>query len=239
MRGTSRTLRAAALASTTVALLAVAAGPAMAVPAPLPIANGNFATPSVTNGPQSYLTNAIPNWNITTETYSNQMCQRTDGLQCMDLNSGSPQVASQQLINVKKGDAVVITFETSPNTWSGCGVQQLAAGQPFSVGATGTPTQQYRANGVTTTQTASWSTQTYSFTATQNAPTLSFISQDNGAGGSAACGPLIANVTATDDPTPNVNTVPIANPTLAGGTLAAALGAGYLVYRRRKAGIAA
>jgi len=221
----------------TTLLLTALGGTAFAAPQPLPITNGNFATPTVAAGPQSYLTNAVPGWNVTTESYSTQMCQRSDQLQCLDLNGGGPLTARQTLTGVKAGDAVVVTFGVSPNTWSGCTVAQLQDGQPLRVAATGSPSQLVSASPVSTTQTAKWRDVTYSFTAAQDNPSLSFTSLENSA--SAACGPLLANVRVTNDSNPDVNPVPVTDLAVAGGTVATALGAGYFLMRRRKAGIGA
>ncbi|HEY8987188.1 MAG TPA: hypothetical protein VIU15_47440 [Streptomyces sp.] len=173
MRSLPRSIKASGMIATTLLLTALG-GTAFAAPQPLPITNGNFANPTVAAGPQSYLTNAVPGWNVTTETYSTQMCQRSDQLQCLDLNGGGPVTARQTLTGVKAGDAVVVTFGVSPNTWAGCTVAQLQDGQPLRVSATGSPSQLVSADPVSTTQTAKWRDVVYSFTATQDNPSLSF-----------------------------------------------------------------
>jgi hypothetical protein len=105
----------------------------------------------------------------------------------------------QRLRGVRAGAQVTVTFDDSPGIATGCTPAAVADGQPYTVEAAGgaigdrttAPDPDKKAN---TLGRGVWRTgQTYTFTAGENEPLLTFTSQVSGtANAGGMCGPLIA-----------------------------------------------
>ncbi|WP_459801981.1 hypothetical protein [Herbidospora sp. RD11066] len=121
----------------------------------------------------------------------------------------------QRLRGVRAGAKVTVTFDDSPSVAAVCTPAALADGQGYTVEATGgavsdrttapDPDKKVRVAGQGVWRTG----QTYSFTASEHEPLLTFTSKvpaTENVGGN--CGPMIADVRAVQTPPPLDKTIP-------------------------------
>ncbi|WP_147268811.1 hypothetical protein [Sphaerisporangium album] len=210
--------------------LAAATSPAHAehtagyAPVQVAVINGDFSLPAITGGEPNWL--AVQGWSVgsTNGSGTGSGVGRFSGA-----NSGHPAgktavmlrfpLASyafkQRLRGVRPGAQVTVTFDDSPGVSANCTPAALAEGQPYTVEAAGgasstrttAPDPDKKAN---TLGKGVWRTgQTYTFTASEYEPLLTFTSQvPNTFNAGGWCGPMIADVRATQTPPPVDKTIP-------------------------------
>ncbi|MFD5506530.1 hypothetical protein ACFWIB_01960 [Streptomyces sp. NPDC127051] len=138
------------------------------------------------------------------------MLRRTPG--STDADTATYYSFKQRLRGVRPGARVTVTFDDSPGTDTSCTPAMVAQGQTYTVrGAGGQPlpvtTRSDPNKQLNQPGTGAWTQQrSYTFTADAYEPLLTFTSTT--AGGLYSCGPLIANIAASQVPPPLDRTVP-------------------------------
>ncbi|MEV7193708.1 hypothetical protein AB0N81_18155 [Streptomyces sp. NPDC093510] len=162
------------------------------------IENPDLASPTVSAGT---VQKVAPNkWDgKNTQLFSASRAGHGGGLQAASLSDGSAGTLSTRLWRVQKGSTVTVTWDDSPSPLTNCGTDDPKKGQEYRVSVAG---EGNSAQTVTTeTTTASkphWHEgRSYSFTAAENNPRISWAYQK-----ASACGPLVTRFHATQDPAP-------------------------------------
>lgn len=121
----------------------------------------------------------------------------------------------QRLRGVRAGAQVTVTFDDSPGIAAACTPAAVAAGQPYTVEGVGGPVDERTTAPdpdmkLNTLGQGVWRTgQTYTFTAGEHEPLLTFTSQvPAGTNANGNCGPMIANLRAVQTPPPVDKTIP-------------------------------
>ncbi|MEU9888428.1 hypothetical protein [Sphaerisporangium sp. NPDC051011] len=212
--------------------LAAAAAPAHAGSAPdtayapvqVNVINGEFTQPPITGNEPNWA--AVQGWSVGSTNgsgtgsgvarYSGANSGHPAGKTAVMLRYPLPNYAfKQRLRGVRPGAQVSVTFDDSPGIATNCTPASVADGQSYTVegagGAVSTrttaPDPDKKAN---TLGKGVWRAgQTYTFTASEYEPLLTFTSQvPNSANANGYCGPLIASVRATQVPPPVDKTIP-------------------------------
>ncbi|MGW0595196.1 hypothetical protein [Streptosporangium sp. NPDC002607] len=192
---------------------------------PVAVINGDFALPAFTGTGPNWA--AVQGWSVGSTNgsgtssgvarYADTVSGHPDGKTAVMLRLPNAATHSfkQRLRGVRAGAQVTVTFDDSPSVAAVCTPEALAQGQTYTVEGDGgqastqttapDPNKKPRTLG-----TGVWRTgQTYTFTAGEHEPLLTFTSQvpatDNARGD---CGPLIANVRAAQIPPPVDKTIP-------------------------------
>ncbi|WP_433381416.1 hypothetical protein [Streptosporangium sp. CA-115845] len=195
---------------------------------PVAVINGDFALPAFTGTAASHVpTPYVHGWSAGG---TNGAGTSYGVLRYLGTNSGHPDgkaavllrspVAAthsfkQRLRGVRAGAQVTVTFDDSPGVAPQCTPAAVAAGQPYTVEGAGgavsdrntAPDPDKKAN---TLGKGAWRIgQTYTFTAGENEPLLTFTSQVAApANAGTNCGPMIADVRAVHIPPPVDKTIP-------------------------------
>ncbi|WP_424533358.1 hypothetical protein ACOZ38_23675 [Sphaerisporangium viridialbum] len=196
-----------------------------AAPQPVAVINGDFALPAFTGSDVNW--SAVRGWSVGSTNgagtasgvgrYSSTASGHPDGKAAVMLRIPAPAYAfKQRLRGVRAGAQVSVTFDDSPSVATVCTPASLATGQPYTVEGAGGPVSD-RTTAPDPDKKAGvlgkgvWRLgQTYTFTAGENEPLITFTSQvpQTGANAGAACGPLIADVRAVQIPPPVDKTIP-------------------------------
>ncbi|GII87902.1 hypothetical protein Ssi03_58920 [Sphaerisporangium siamense] len=220
--GSVRAAGVAAVLGLGLCALTLPADAERAAPVPVAVVNGDFALPAFTADPNWA---AVQGWSVGSTNGSGT----SSGVARYGPNSGHPAgkaavmlrfplpayAFKQRLRGVRPGAQVTVTFDDSPGVAAACTPGSVADGQSYTVEGTG---------GAASTRTTApdpdkkagtlgkgvWRTgQTYTFTAGEYEPLLTFTSQvPNSANAGGGCGPLIADVRATQAPPPVDKTIP-------------------------------
>lgn len=196
----NRLIRAAVASALSVPLLIAA----VAVPAQadtrLHVENPNFNTPGVEQDGTNWRnlgigSHELPGWSVThgdVDVYGRGFAKAPTGTQALSLNGGGSGTVIQTL-ETTPGSTVTVTWLQSPDTWSGCGT---STSQVYSVGVTdnGSTTKLFDPGQPTTA--GNWTSGTIKFNARGFLTTLEFASKNGG----GACGPLITQVVAHENP---------------------------------------
>ncbi|MEV6867635.1 hypothetical protein AB0M44_42430 [Streptosporangium subroseum] len=195
---------------------------------PVAVINGDFALPAITGTTATYVsTPYVHGWSAGV---TNGAGVSYGVLRYPGTNSGhpggkvavmlrSPVAATysfmQRLRGVRAGAQVTVTFDDSPGVAPQCTPAAVAAGQPYTVeGVGGALSERTTApdpdKKVNTLGTGAWRLgQSYTFTAGENEPLLTFISQVGAPNNANTnCGPMIADVRAVHIPPPVDKTIP-------------------------------
>ncbi|MGW7787177.1 hypothetical protein [Streptomyces tricolor] len=187
-----------------------------------PIENPDLARPHVPTGAQSIAPDGWDGKN--TQLYSAALAAHPRKLQAASLSGGSAGTLgpggpgspgqlnpgpggngaagtlSTRLWRVQKGSHVTVAWDDSPSPLRNCGADDPAKGQQYRVsvaGEQGEVTQDFTTD-TTTAGTAKWHEgRSYSFTAAENNPKISWAYQK-----ASACGPLVTHFRAAQDPAP-------------------------------------
>ncbi|MHC5902781.1 carbohydrate binding domain-containing protein [Streptomyces sp. S6] len=182
----------------------VLAAPAFAAPAeqPVPVLNGDFAEPAMKgDGPTTV---GIDNWTGANQRYSPTASGRTDNSHGVALQKDG-NTLQQRLRGVRAGARVTVSYEDSPAVSKECLPADVADGQPYTVEATGgavtdvtTAKDPGRVKG--TPGGGRWTQRSYSFTASENEPLLTFTSKVTNSKAHITCSPMVARVRAVEVP---------------------------------------
>ncbi|WP_019890265.1 hypothetical protein [Streptomyces purpureus] len=186
-------------------MLGSLAGPASAAgEVPVEVLNGTFAAPQAKAGTHA---TGHDDWSGTGAgqtggaVFAADLAGHPGAFQAATLNWNGDLTVSTRLWGVKKSAVVRVAWDDSPSTYAQCTATQLAAGQKYRVMATGGESQAYTTEPSTKVGSAKWATgRTYSFTAGENNPLVSFVSEEKGA--NRSCGPLVTRVTGEQVPAP-------------------------------------
>ncbi|MFG2629410.1 hypothetical protein [Streptomyces sp. NPDC048473] len=179
----------------------------------VPVLNGDFADPAMTNdGPTTV---GIDFWTGSNQRYSPAASGRTDHAHGVALQKDG-NTLRQRLRGVRSGARVTVSYEDSPAVSKECTPEQVADGQPYTVEGSGGP--------VTPVTTAGdpgrtkgkagpgrWAQRTYEFTATENEPLLTFTSKVTDTRTHVTCSPMVTKVRAVEVPLALDKTVPKTN----------------------------
>jgi hypothetical protein len=163
-----------------------------------PIENPDLASPQVSAG--TIQKSAPTGWDGEhTQLFSADRAGHDGKLQAASLSDGSVGTLSTRLWRVQKGASVTVTWDDSPSPLTNCGTDDPTKGQQYRVFAGG---EADSAQTVTTEGTtrgkATWHEgRSYSFTAEENNPRISWTYRK-----ASACGPLVTRFRATQDPAP-------------------------------------
>ncbi|MFB7939493.1 hypothetical protein [Streptomyces sp. NPDC056049] len=183
------------------------AAPAAAVPAapaaqPVPVLNGDFAAPVIKgDGPTTV---GIDSWTGSNQRYSPTASGRTDGSHGVALQKDG-NTLQQRLRGVRAGAEVTVAYEDSPAVSKECTGDQVAGGQPYTVqGSGGTPRETTTAGepgrSKGTPGKGVWTARSYTFTAGENEPLLTFTSRVTDTKTHVTCTPMVARIRATEVP---------------------------------------
>ncbi|WP_416969635.1 hypothetical protein [Streptomyces sp. 4F14] len=187
-----------------VSLALAAPCPAVAAPAeqPVPVLNGDFAEPAMKgDGPTTV---GIDNWTGANQRYSPAASGRTDGSHGVALQKDG-NTLSQRLRGVRNGAQVTVSYEDSPAVSKECLPADVADGQAYTVEASGGAVQPVttakdpdRVKG--TPGSGRWTVRTYTFTASENDPLLTFTSRVANSKAHITCSPMVARIRAVEVP---------------------------------------
>ncbi|MFD3653677.1 hypothetical protein [Streptomyces sp. NPDC058620] len=176
-----------------------AAAPSQSVP----VLNGDFADPAMTgDGPTTV---GIDFWTGSNQRYSPSASGRTDNAHGVALQKDNNSL-HQRLRGVRTGAKVTVSYEDSPAVSKECTPEQVADGQPYTVeGSGGTAQAVTTAGDPDRTKgragSGRWTARSYTFTATENEPLLTFTSKVSNSRTHVTCSPMIAKVRVTEVPT--------------------------------------
>ncbi len=170
---------------------------------PVPVANGDFALPvAPPNGTAAGHTDWSPDGG---QVVSKELAKHPDNLQAAALNWGyQPLTLRTRLWGVKTGSTVTLAFDDSPGTYSPCKLAQVQNGQSYTVSVNGAENRprRYTTKGTAQVGQPAWTLgRTYEFTAAENNPLVSFVSNED-TGDNKSCGALLTHVTAAQTPIP-------------------------------------
>ncbi|WP_327045147.1 hypothetical protein OG320_25935 [Microbispora sp. NBC_01189] len=191
---------------------------------PVAVINGDFALPAFPAGGVNW--GPVQGWSVGSTTgsgtaagvgrYAGADSGHPDGKTAVMLRFPAAAYGfKQRLRGVRAGAQVTVTFDDSPGIAAACTPASVAQGQSYTVeGAGGEVSERTTApdpdKKLNTLGKGVWRTgQTYTFTASEHEPLLTFTSKvpaPANAGGN--CGPLIAGVRAVQVPPPVDKTVP-------------------------------
>ncbi|MEV8629489.1 hypothetical protein [Streptomyces sp. NPDC051079] len=203
-----------ALATAGLLLPAALAGPyAAAAEAPAPqtvtVLNGDFADPVMKgDGPTTV---ALDSWDGRNQRYSPSASGRTDNAHGVALEKQGNSLA-QRLRGVRAGAEVTVSYEDSPAVSKECNGSDVVDGQPYTVDGSGGAVQAVTTAGDPdrvkgTPGPGRWSKRTYTFTAGENEPLLTFASKVTDSKTHVTCTPMIARIRAVEVPVPLDKTV--------------------------------
>ncbi|MFE3600279.1 hypothetical protein ACFXP3_26925 [Streptomyces sp. NPDC059096] len=196
-----------ALLGGSLVLTAPPAPAAAAEPVAVPVENADHAEPLVATGTA---TKPPDRWTAAgTQLLSATAAGHPDKVQATALNRDvSPKqgTLTTRLWRVQKGAKVTVAWDDSPGALTECRPDEVANGQGYDLTAAGSADD--RPASFTTKSTepgkANWRSgperRTYSFTAGENNPKISFVSKP--ADKASKCGPLLTRFTATQEPAP-------------------------------------
>ncbi|MEV0280786.1 hypothetical protein AB0I22_30965 [Streptomyces sp. NPDC050610] len=169
----------------------------------VPVINGDFTAPAyAATGSGDRLTG----WTVQ---YPYRLLPKdaghSDGLPALLLRNkrAADQSVSQRLRGVRAGAKVTVTFDDSTGgAKNACGQNQIAQGQPYTLQGSGGTKHHFTTDPGST----AWHRdRSYTFTAGENEPQLTFASAQSTGGWE--CGPLIAGVRAAQVPPPVDKTI--------------------------------
>ncbi|MEV5754689.1 hypothetical protein AB0L00_43365 [Actinoallomurus sp. NPDC052308] len=191
---------------------------------PIAVINGDFTQPAIVgDGPDS---TAVKGWSVGSTDgagtvggvvrYPGTVSGHPDHKPAVMLRLPAPENAfKQRLRGVRAGAKVTITFDDSPGIATKCAPAAVAQGQAYTVQGAGGPVSERTTapdpdKKANTLGKGVWRIgQTYTFTAGETEPLLTFTSQvPASANATGWCGPLIAKVQATQIPPPVDKTIP-------------------------------
>ncbi|MFJ7779368.1 hypothetical protein [Streptomyces yangpuensis] len=170
---------------------------------PVSVLNGDFAEPAMKgDGPTTV---GIDDWTGANQRFSPTASGRTDGSHGVGLEKDG-NTLRQRLRGVRSGARVTVTYEDSPAVSKDCVAADVNAGQPYTVEGSGGAVQSVttapdpgRVKG--TPGKGKWTGHTYTFTAGENEPTLTFTSKVTTTSTSKTCGPMVTRIRAVQVPT--------------------------------------
>ncbi|MCE0445155.1 hypothetical protein LT493_08895 [Streptomyces tricolor] len=188
-----------ALLGSSLALGALPGGALAADPVDAPIENPDLARPTVASGARTWRPAAGTDQN--TQLFSAALANH-GGLQAAALaRRGAAGTLSTRLWRVQKGSQVTVTWDGSPSPLTNCGTDDPTKGQQYRVSVTGGEQDGASQNFTTETTTVgkvNWHAgRSYSFTAPENNPQISWAYQKM-----SSCGPLVTHFRATQNPAP-------------------------------------
>lgn len=208
----SSTLRALAAASLLLPA-ALAGSYAAAAQAPatqtVPVLNGDFAEPVMKgDGPTTV---ALDSWDGRNQRYSPSASGRTDNAHGVALEKEGNSLR-QRLRGVRNGAQVTVSYEDSPAVSKECNPADVVDGQPYTVEGSGGAVQAVTTAGDPDRVKGKpgpgrWTARSYTFTAGENEPLLTFASKVTDSKTHATCTPMIARIRAVEVPVPLDRTV--------------------------------
>ncbi|MCD2463988.1 MULTISPECIES: hypothetical protein [unclassified Streptomyces] len=168
----------------------------------VPVLNGDFADPVMKgDGPTTV---GIDHWTGLNQRYSPTASGRTDGSHGVALQKDG-NTLQQRLRGVRAGARVTVRYEDSPAVSKECTGEQVVAGQPYAVVASGGPVQELTTAGDPdrvkgTPGKGRWTGRAYVFTASENDPLLTFSSRVTDSRTHVTCSPMIARIRAVEVP---------------------------------------
>ncbi|MFD4628962.1 hypothetical protein ACFVYR_03545 [Streptomyces sp. NPDC058284] len=163
-----------------------------------PIENPDLASPQVAAGT---IQKAAPTgWDGEhTQLFSADRAGHDGKLQAASLGDGSAGTLSTRLWRVQKGSTVTVTWDDSPSPLTNCGTDDPTKGQEYGVSVTGAAdsAQTVTTEGTTRSKPSWHEGRSYSFTAGENNPRISWTYRK-----ASACAPLVTHFRATQDPAP-------------------------------------
>ncbi|MDX2961312.1 hypothetical protein [Streptomyces acidiscabies] len=182
----------------------VFATPLFAAPGeqPVPVLNGDFVEPAMKgDGPTTV---GIDNWTGANQRYSATASGRSDGSNAVGLQKDG-NTLQQRLRGVRAGARVTVSYEDSPAVSKECLPAEVADGQPYTVEASGGAVQAVTTAGDPgrvkgTPGSGRWAQRTYSFTASENEPLLTFTSKVANSKTHITCSPMVARIRAVEVP---------------------------------------
>ncbi|MFD9050127.1 hypothetical protein [Streptomyces zaomyceticus] len=168
----------------------------------VPVLNGDFADPVMKgDGPTTV---GIDHWTGLNQRYSPTASGRTDASHGVALQKDG-NTLQQRLRGVRAGARVTVRYEDSPAVSKECTGEQVVAGQPYAVVASGGAVQEVTTAGDPdrvkgTPGKGRWTGRAYVFTASENEPLLTFTSRITDSRTHVTCSPMIARVRAVEVP---------------------------------------
>ncbi|MGW4640895.1 hypothetical protein ACWEN6_20350 [Sphaerisporangium sp. NPDC004334] len=190
---------------------------------PVGVINGDFTLPAFPGGNVNWA--AVQGWSVGSTSgsgtasgvgrYAGTQSGHPDGQVAVMLRFPTANYGfKQRLRGVRAGAQVTVTFDDSPGIAAACTPAAVAQGQPYTIeGAGGQPSERTTApdpdKKLNTLGKGVWRLgQTFTFTASEHEPLLTFTSQvPNSANANGNCGPMIANVRAVQVPPPVDKTI--------------------------------
>ncbi|MET8506731.1 hypothetical protein ABZV60_19065 [Streptomyces sp. NPDC004787] len=192
------------------AYASAAQAPAQApAPQPVTVLNGDFADPVMKgDGPTTV---ALDSWDGRNQRYSPAASGRTDNAHGVALEKEG-NALSQRLRGVRKGAQVTVSYEDSPAVSKECNAADVADGQPYTVEGSGGDVRAVTTAGDPDRVKGKpgpgrWTARSYTFTAGENEPLLTFASKVTDGKTHVTCTPMIARVRAVEVPVPLDRTV--------------------------------
>ncbi|MFF6778865.1 hypothetical protein ACFY8W_35680 [Streptomyces sp. NPDC012637] len=188
-----------------------ATAPAAQAPAPqaVDVLNGDFADPVMKgDGPTTV---GLDFWDGRNQRYSPSASGRTDTAHGVALEKEGNSLR-QRLRGVRKGAEVTVSYEDSPAVSKECNGADVVDGQLYTVEGSGgvarlvtTAGDPDRVKGKP--GPGRWTKRTYTFTAGENEPLLTFASKVTDSKTHVTCTPMLARIRATEVPVPLDRTV--------------------------------
>ncbi|MFD7288888.1 hypothetical protein [Streptomyces sp. NPDC059863] len=169
-----------------------------------PIENPDAAVPELTAAAPA--TKAPDRWTgVQVQHFPKALAGHPDGLQAVSLNSAGPGTLTTRLWRVQKGSKVTVTWDDSPSTHADCKQNEVGDGQRYEVVAPGPSAgpavpEQFTTKGTDKGKAAWQSGRSYSFTAEENNPKITFASKQLDK--ASKCGPLLTRFRAQQEPAP-------------------------------------
>ncbi|MEU8763819.1 hypothetical protein [Streptomyces sp. NPDC048659] len=180
------------------------AAPAAGAPATqtVTVLNGDFADPVMKgDGPTTV---GLDFWDGQNQRYSPAASGRTDNAHGVALQKDG-NTLRQRLRGVRAGARVTVSYEDSPAVSKECTGEQVVDGQPYTVEGSGGTVQPVTTAGDPDRVKGKpgpgrWTARTYTFTAGENEPLLTFASKVTDAKTHVTCTPMIARIRAVEVP---------------------------------------